>query len=73
MIDMKSHASILGKVQRYSCFALTGAIKSTLQASLEIIVMLLLLNNISGKSALRLKESEELNHPHIGNYLGYGD
>ena len=36
-IQMKWHISIMNKVQRLSCHSITGAIKCTTQASLEII------------------------------------
>ena len=76
-INTKSHISMLNKVQRLSCLSITGAIKSTPQASLETMLDILPLDifirNIAAKSVLRLKESGELRHDHIGHGAVLGE
>ena len=62
---------MLNKVQRLSCLSITGAIKSTTQANLELILDIPLIDifikNIAAKSVLRLKESGELKHVQVGH------
>lgn len=60
VIHKQSQISILDKVHTLSCFAMIGAIKSTPQVSLEIVM------EIFPLSALRFKESEELKQDHAG-------
>ena len=61
---------MLNKVQRLSCLSITGAIKSTTQANLEVILDIPPLNifikNIA-KSIFKLKESGEFKHDQVGH------
>lgn len=65
------------KGESLPCPAITGISKSTPHVSLEIRIVILrfeiFINNIDAKSALRIKECEELKHQYLGYatmYLG---
>ena len=67
--NTRTYLSILGRVQRLACLAITGAMNSTPQASLETMLDLapldVYIKYVSGKYALRLRESGELRHDRI--------